>query len=69
MPVPLHPPCLQPREVSNDEPQAVMLCIKDAIELLVERQLAPLAEVAVRSFREGAVEPVEPPRAPSGRPV
>jgi prevent-host-death family protein len=45
----------------HGEPQAVMLTIHDAIELLVEGQLAPLAAEAGRDFREGAIEPVEPP--------
>ena len=45
----------------HGEPQAVLLCIDDAIELLVEGQLGPLAEEAERDFREGAAETLEPP--------
>jgi hypothetical protein len=37
------------------------ICINDAIELLVEGQLGPLAEEAERDFREGAVESLEQP--------
>jgi hypothetical protein len=37
------------------------ICINDAIELLVEGQLGPLAEEAERDFREGAVKSLEQP--------
>jgi prevent-host-death family protein len=45
----------------HGEPQAVMLSVKDAIELLMEAQLAPIVDGAERDLREGPVEALEPP--------
>jgi prevent-host-death family protein len=45
----------------HGQPQAVLLSMSDAIELLVEPELPALAVAAERDFREGRVEAVEPP--------
>jgi prevent-host-death family protein len=45
----------------HGEPQAVILSIGDAIELLVEGQVGALSTEATRDFQEGAIEAVEPP--------
>jgi prevent-host-death family protein len=45
----------------HGEPQAVVLSLDDALELLVEPELAALAAEAERDFREGRVEAVDPP--------
>ena len=45
----------------HGEPQAVIVSIRDWIELLAEARVAALDPEAARDFREGAVEPIEPP--------
>ena len=42
------------------EPQAVLLSVRDAIELLVEGELAALAARPERDFEDGAVEELGP---------
>src|SRR5688572_27264988 len=44
------------------EPQAVLLSVRDAIELLVEPELPGLATAAEQDFERGQVEDLGPPR-------
>ena len=45
----------------HGEPQAVVLSVRDAVELVVVPRLAALAAAGERDFRSGRVETVEPP--------
>jgi len=45
----------------HGKPQALLVSINDAIELLVEPRLAPMAAAGDSDYREGRVERVEPP--------
>jgi prevent-host-death family protein len=45
----------------HGQPQALVLSIDDGIELLIEPELAALADAAHRDYREGLVEALQPP--------